>query len=250
MININDGSNLVFVCGAGHSGTTLLLAILDSHEHISAVPHETGVFHRYEGAEVKEVVASWFDKYSLDKEAMLYVEKTPVHATYLDKMFTLFPCARVVFITRDGRDSTLSEEKRLGDYKKAVQAWVKFNKMALPYFSDDRVHVVKYEDLILSKETVLRKICGFLQIEFDESMLEHQKKRRTWWDTDVRKVKAGDSLVGDNHKINRNWQINQPIFTNTVGRWKTQMNDEQKSIFSARANDILIQLGYEVNSDW
>ena len=36
----------IFVCGAGHSGTTLMLALVDTHKEVTSVPIETGVFVR------------------------------------------------------------------------------------------------------------------------------------------------------------------------------------------------------------
>lgn len=38
------GENLIFVCGCGHSGTTLLWAMLSSHSRIYGIPYETNVF--------------------------------------------------------------------------------------------------------------------------------------------------------------------------------------------------------------
>ena len=38
------GKNLIFVCGCGHSGTTLLWAMLSAHSRIYGIPYETAVF--------------------------------------------------------------------------------------------------------------------------------------------------------------------------------------------------------------
>jgi len=41
---IKSMNNLIFICGCGHSGTTLLWAMLSAHSRIYGIPYETGVF--------------------------------------------------------------------------------------------------------------------------------------------------------------------------------------------------------------
>ena len=44
MADIKSGENLIFVCGCGHSGTTLLWAMLSAHSRVYGIPYETAVF--------------------------------------------------------------------------------------------------------------------------------------------------------------------------------------------------------------
>jgi hypothetical protein len=245
-----QGREYVFVCGGGHSGTTLMLAILDTHRSITAVPVETGIFHRIENdAEVLNALGTWRDKYKLDPSARYIAEKTPVHCRYIPRIFSLLPQARIILMIRDGRDAALSGSKRLGDFITAVKSWQSSNKSSLPFHQDSRVHIVKYERLVTETESSLREICEFLQIDFDPALLNHHVVERRWWDKDVRKADETLPLVGSNHKINRNWQINQPIF-DASGRWQSQMTTEQKATFKRIAGKLLVSLGYADDDNW
>ena len=51
-------------------------------------------------------------------------------------------------MVRDGRDVAVSEVKRLGNFEAAVHSWRIHNNSALRFYSDPRVHVVKYEELV------------------------------------------------------------------------------------------------------
>ena len=225
-----------------------MLALLDSHPMIGAIPHETGVFHRIEDdEELLRTIESWPEKRGIS--APILAEKTPVHARYLERLFRLLPHDRVILMIRDGRDSAVSEAKRLGDFETAVKAWARTLRLALPFQKDSRVLVVKYEELVLRPEDVLREICEFLEIPFREEMLRHSEVERKWWDTTVRPASEDAPLVGENHKRNRNWQINQPLY-NAAGRWKDEMTPQEAEIFDRIAGDILIELSYAKNRDW
>jgi len=242
--------DLIFVCGGGHSGTTLMLAILDSHKDIQSIPHETGVFHRLENdEEVLIEVGKWKSKYQISENAKYYVEKTPVHGAHIERILKLFPRSKIIFMTRDGRDASLSEMKRVDCFDAAVSSWKKINSRAMPLFSDPRVKVVKYENLVESLPSVTRDLCSFLSLDYDETMNEYYKVQRTWWDKEIKKPKDGAELKGQNHKSNRNWQINQPIFK-SENNWVSQMTSEQKVIFKKKAGELLIKLGYANDENW
>jgi hypothetical protein len=240
----------IFVGGAGHSGTTLMLALVDTHKEVTSVPVETGVFVRIkDDAALKQAVESWPKKYKLNESARYIAEKTPSHCCHLGRIFKLFPNSRIIMMVRDGRDAAVSELKRLGNFEAAVHSWRIHNNSALRFYSDPRVHVVKYEELVGDLEKTLRGVCKFLDLEFEPAMLNHHQVERRWWDKDIRQPDPNAPLVGDNHKINRNWQINQPIF-NASGRWRDAMTDEQKTSFKAMAGPLLVELGYAKDNAW
>jgi hypothetical protein len=240
----------IFVCGAGHSGTTLMLALVDTHEDVTAVPVETGVFIRIkDDATLEEAVASWPKKYNLNGSARYIAEKTPSHCCHIERILSFFPKSRIILMVRDGRDAAISEVKRLANFEIAVHSWWLHNNSALRFYGNSRVHVLKYEDLVGDLEKSLRSVCKFLDLDFDPALLNHSQVERRWLDQGIRQPDPNAPLIGTNHKINRNWQINQPIF-NASGRWRQDMTDEQKTAFKAIAGPLLIELGYAKDNTW
>jgi len=238
----------IFVCGGGHSGTTLMLAILDSHPLISSVPNESGVFVKgYSDEEILSVVKAWRKRYNLKKE--IIAEKTPSHVKRIVKIFNIFPNAKVIIMVRDGRDAACSESYRLDSFAAAVKAWKGSSVHALAHCNDPRVKLVKYEELITEQTKICVDICNFIGIPWSDLMLRHNESERKWWDTEVRPADLNKPLTGQNHKTNRNWQINQPIF-DARGRWKKDMTQEQRAMFNSIAGSLLIKLGYVKNHDW
>jgi hypothetical protein len=227
-----------------------MLALLDSHAEIVAVPHETGVFLKDDTDEnVLTRVDGWRAKYQLS-EAAYIVEKTPRHAVAIGRILRLYPSSKIVFMLRDGRDAALSGAARLkGDFAAATKSWRNLTKQGLRYEGDDRVLFVRYENLVSDPEATLRTLCAGLALEFDPAMLSHHETERRWWDSEVQQADITQPLTGQNHKTNRNWQINQPIKSET-GRWRQNLTDEQKAQFKELAGDLLVRVGYEADKNW
>lgn len=150
-------------------------------------------------------------------------------------------------MTRDGRDASISSAKRLGDYSTAAKQWVTFNRAYLDFPERHRVLAVRYEDLVGNTRAAAERICAYLGLAFDAAMLSHHERRRTWWDSDVRPADNAAPLVGDNHKRNRNWQINQPLF-NATGRWRNDTTPEELAIFQGIAAKTMRDLGYSLEN--
>lgn len=250
-VSLRDDPKYLFICGNGHSGTSLLHAMLDSHSQITSIGPETGVFGDAARTEedIRKEIASWPEKYNLDLSAEYIAEKTPDHILSLNLIFSIFPDARIIVMIRDGRDTAISLSKRLENYPQSVRFWRRSIARGMAYENNPRVLFVRYEVLVAETETELRRLCQFLSLAYEPAMLEYQKRQRTWYSSAVRRVPKEVPLTGKNHRIHRNWQINQPLFDGS-GRWQREMTDEQKCIFKEVAGDVLIRLGYAEDNNW
>jgi len=241
----------ILVCGAPHSGTTLMLAVLDSHSRIAGIPKETGILHRKRRAsddEVLRLIGRWPEKYGLPEHMTYVAEKTPVHCKYLDRALRLLPDARILVMLRDGRDASSSAAERLGDFRLAVREWKAHNEAALAHAGHERVKFVYYEALVREPRETMAGVCEFLGIELEERMLEHDRAERRWYDSEVRPA-VGQPVSGAQHKTHRNWQINQPLYDGS-GKWDSVMTEQQKATFKNTAGRLLIQLGYAEDQWW
>jgi hypothetical protein len=231
----------VFIVGCGHSGTSLLHAILDSHSRIFAIPPETRVGFRKDPA-------VWFRKFdfaAVSAGKHRWVEKTPKHIHRIEYLLTLQPEARFLLLLRDGRDVACSLQDRTRDLEAGIARWVTDNREGERFWDHPRVHLVRYESLILEFETTIARILDFLREKYEDGLKEYYRKRRFFYSHEI-KQPSGRSR--DDHHQYRNWQINQPIFDGR-GKW-ARMTAEEKDLFKTMAGEMLERYGYARGMDW
>jgi hypothetical protein len=109
-----------------------------------------------------------------------WCEKTPMHVQHVLPLSELFPEAKFIHIIRDGRGCAASLHRRW-QYKPEVTIyrWKKIVRegrrqgLVIP----DRYYEVFYEELTAEPEQWMRKICTFLDVSYDKSVLEVRRKR-------------------------------------------------------------------------
>ncbi len=121
-------------------------------------------------------------------------EQTPRNLFYLDTVFEYFPNAKIIYMVRDPRDTTLSQKfkwKRIFKTKnepyplwEAVRNFVNYHPFTmsllwkssanaiLPYLNSENVMCVKFESLLDSPEKVVKNVCDFIGIKYHSSMLD------------------------------------------------------------------------------
>ncbi len=145
----------------------------------------------------------------------------------------LFPQAYFLNIIRDGRD-VLASQLNTGSFKNTPkqvgEAWsnTHLRFRSLVQKSIIKGYEVFYEKLAQEPEQEIQNICEFLDISFDQSMLNFYKK-----DLDIYKT---------NHlSMNR---ISKPIDTAKIGRWKKELNEEHLKGFYSTAKAAMSVFGY------
>lgn len=112
-------------------------------------------------------------------------DKTPEYIKEIDRLHIVFPEARFIHIVRDGRDvclSLLSKHWRGSMVSKIARYWAEYVSAginagrALP---KDMYLEVTYESIVTDTEIMLKKICKFLNVNFDPCMLNfHENAER------------------------------------------------------------------------
>jgi len=227
--------NLISISGCGHSGTTLTATVLGAHKNLLLIPIETKMFLD-ESYDINNFI---FNNYS-NKETMI-IEKTPNHIYVLDKIKKEYPNAKFILNIRDPRDIASSLYNRFEDWNKSINRLKKDFDYIKRFYSFG--HLVKYEDIVNNFENTFIDICKYIDIDFDENMLEYYKHAPNWYgvenpkDTDGKDKYYKNNI--SNHKIRRSWQVKQPLFDGT-DRWK-------KELSSSQINDVVKNVGEVAN---
>jgi len=159
-------------------------------------------------------LVDWFEAamqvFAASRGKDVWGEKTAHHLWFWKTINRCLPKARFVVMERDGRDVVCSILKvpwgHQSPYMNAYR-WKKDimqRKALLRALGEERVHLVRYEKLIESTEEVIRRLCDFLQVDFEPEMIEN--------------------FTANNETIRpREWSWKQnsvkPIFRSSVGRY-------------------------------
>lgn len=114
----------------------------------------------------------------------LLIKENHIHLC-LPTILEWFPNTRFLFQTRDPRDYCLScmrtqKKGRMhyGSMLNAIHVWQRDQSMYLAFqqAAPDRVHHLRYEDLVEEPEKELKKACAFLGTEFSSEMLNFHER--------------------------------------------------------------------------
>lgn len=207
------GDGPFWIVGVSRSGTTLMRAMLHNHARL-AVPGEAPwvtqlapdatldrIFaHRSwpwfgMGAEaVRERVVerrpeSWpdlvdsiFSAYATAHGATRWGDKTPLQLQAMDRLLGWFPRARFIHMIRDGREVAASKKEQEFGPRTAVSAAIRWRASLLDgrragtRLGPSRYLEVRLEDLIESPERELRRVCVFLDEDYDPAMLYYHRE--------------------------------------------------------------------------
>ncbi len=241
----NNTVTKIFIVGCGHSGTSIMLSLLDNHESIQVIPNETGIFFKKK-REVKNFFREKTKLAKLENKKAL-VEKTPKHVEKIDFIINTYPDAKIIVMVRDGRDVACSIKERTGNFEEGVSRWISSNEKAYEFINNDNVEFIKLEDLVANPMDTMKFIFDFININFDNKILSKQGNEvKTFYDRGKITKSEIDTLESHSHERhmkNRNWQINQGLFK-TTRRWDKDMSEEELVYFFKHAEEYFFKYGY------
>jgi protein-tyrosine sulfotransferase len=259
---------IIFVGGVPRSGTTLMRALLDAHPGIRCgqethvLPQLLGLKLRWFGSQNAsrerlknaDVSEQSFDQamrkfiYEIivnhGKRDDVLCNKDPMllrHSTYLSQ---LFPKSKFILMVRDARANVHSIVKR----KVAIAGWdvknytvclKKWNEnmeiMVAQCFSlgGDVCHLVYYEQLVLHPEKILRNILKFLDVQWNDAVLSHEKY-------------IGNEILLSKTELSTD-QVIKPINLQALSDWVGKI-PQQDLLKIDELAPMLKKLGYDTKS--
>ncbi len=249
----------VFLIGFPRSGTTLLDQILDSHpalrvleekpavasmrKYISGLPGGYPAALATLGAddfvELRKIYFGCAESFMEGDRSARLVDKLPLNTTRAGLIYRIFPDAKFIFALRHPHDvilscymqdfvvnSAMSNFLDLADaadyYAKSMLLWNRFVEL-LPL----KVHFVRYESLVRDVEAEAREVLKFLELPFDEAVLDFSAHARS----------RGRINTPSYH------QVSQPVYTSAVDRWRKYEGHLEPII--EKLKPFVKQFGYE-----
>ena len=178
-------------------------------------------------------------------------DKTPTYINIMLPIAKLFPQARFIHIIRDGRDSAISYRSVWfgpgDDLEAHAKMWTSRIETARTQAQNLKYYIeVRFDELVRDTETVLRKVCEFLELEFQSKMLDYFSaaedrisEQADRYSADGRFFVTAEAWTSIFHHTFR------PPDSSRIGRWKGEMTEEQQKAYENIAGPLLCELGYE-----
>ncbi|NUT56357.1 MAG: sulfotransferase [Thermoleophilia bacterium] len=251
------GRGPIFLVGAMGSGTTLLRLILDSHDRI-AIPQETGFMRAYDAHQFipfKWSGRNWakrlgWSRAELDDELRAFYErifrryaersgkprwgdKTPLHTWHVGEMARLFPDSVFVGVVRHPGAAVGSNLRRelSQSTDEAITHYRRYTREVIRQAARRRRRFVllRFEDLVLHPEPVLRELLDWLGEPWCPAVLEHHAIQRA----------RGGKL-----RVEGGSRADDPIDPDRVTRWRRTLDGRTISRIERRLGRLSEFLGY------
>jgi hypothetical protein len=245
----------IFIVSPMGTGSTLLRLILDSHRNIG-IPHETGFMRVYTAMrfipfklsgrawaqrlgwtdeDLDEEARRFFDRifmrYASEHGKQRWGEKTPQHTWHVGKMARVFPDSVFIGIVRHPGAATASNMRRFGHSVKWAtrHMWRYLKEVARQgALRPDRMVIVRYEDLVLQPEALMRELLDWLGEPWDDAVLEHhsiQSQR-------------------DHHRIEGLSKADEPIRADRITKWTAEISEADQALIRRELTRVGEFFGY------
>ena len=183
------------------------------------------------------LIGAIFNFYAKEKKSnyKIYGDQSPI-TTHFSKLINKeFPKSKFIVLIRDPRDVALSYSKiKNHPAKNLNHALWKWNDSIKIYdylkaLNSDLILSIKYEDLVSNPKETLVSICNFLNIKFNENMLDTTKSAE----------KLGVS------KLDIHANLAQRVNTSAIGKWKTELNKNQIDKINKITKHNRLRFGYK-----
>jgi tetratricopeptide (TPR) repeat protein len=238
----------IFIVGMPRSGTTLLEHMLASHPDIQGageLPFFTSLerthraLHDENGRpseqwserilpQYRQALRAQFDALlsNVDARTRYVIDKMPFNFSQLGMITYVYPDARIIHCTRHRLDVGLScfvesfHESHawslsLSDIGHYYRQYERLMAHWTGLFAE-RIHTVSYESLVTDRETTLAGVLRFLGVEWSEALAAYADTKRPI-------------------RTPSNWQVRQPVYATSLGKWRRYQAHLRPLIESAQA---------------
>ena len=276
MAKTGNSSRLIFVGGAPRSGTTLIQNMLDSHPlilggpeflhlpkvidlrrelHFSISKGWIDIICTQEDVDnhLRSLIENLFLPLADRSQSEFYSEKSPMNILAFSGLIELFPESYFIHVVRDPRAIVSSMKKvksrakskglHTPDFTRSLSASISYVKncfnagFAASKKFPDKVLTIAFESLLKDPERQTKKICNFIGIDWNDSMLRPGEKEH-----------LGELAITKNSGeiwYNAKEYYRDPDSQN-MEKWQSELTLGQqiRTMMAFKDNEDLIQYGY------
>jgi hypothetical protein len=244
----------------GATGASMLAALTENRTWGDFGVSEEDMLQRLERVrpgDAGAAVRAFFRAYADRQGKPRWGDKTPAYMLSVARIGRALPEARFIHLIRDGRDVALSQTARAINEQppppEQAARWVKRiqkSREQANQLGGDRYIEARYEDLVRDPEPTLRRICEFVELDFDQRMLtyyEHAAERLNEMAGELRpeghhaKQEAGYRI--ENHR-----PTTKPPDPGKLDKWRREMDPADLAAYNEVAGEMLRELDYEVTT--
>lgn len=179
-------------------------------------------------------------------------DKSPIYSGVMIEICRYLSEARFVHVIRDGRDVALSMVPlRFGPntVEDVARLWLQTiesaqrQAQALPFYME-----VRYEDLVCDPDETLQRVCDFLDLEWEHSMLDYHRHAPERLASELKDLRLPGGVMPRTERLAIHRRLGSPPQPERIGRWRMEMSRGDLDVFESIAGDALRTLGYETSA--
>jgi hypothetical protein len=180
---------------------------------------------------------SMYDYFASEENAAFWICKSMANMNFVNELEERERKPFYLHLFRDGRDVACSFKKAIVGEKHIwhlAKKWKSDQEKCLELMenvNDDRFLSIKYEQLIQDSEKEIKRVCKYLNIEYEDKYMNYHE-------SEASKTTAKSGKMWAN--------VGKPVMKNNFNKFKTQLSREEIIIFEHVAGDVLEKLGYQL----
>lgn len=181
-----------------------------------------------------------------NKSPKAWLQKTTSSEIYAKEIFEWFPNAKFIHIIRDPRDNFASLKSgweklyslRTNDSNELIQSMIDRGKLCMELaklnsqrFGKQKYMVIKFEDIVTDPKKYVKKICDFVEIQYEENLLQPTVFGHHW---------RGNNLEDKNFK---------GISSSNINEWENRILKSEAYLIEYYFRSLMEHFNYEIKFD-
>lgn len=178
-------------------------------------------------------------------------DKSPYYVRGMGRIHQHLPEASFIHVIRDGRDVALSMNPLWfgpDTVSETAQLWVdtlaaaREQAQLLPSYLE-----IRFEDLVGEPAATLQRICDFLSLPWEPSMLDYHREAAERIASETVPLDLPEGSLSHDRRVAIHRFIGLPPQADRVQRWRQEMSATDLRVFEEIAADALVDFGYELS---